>query len=197
MTKLKVGDKVRRKASEQDYYWCGAVGENHKNGVFEVVAVSECSVGFRDMESTWDVCRFELASDDDNQIRVGDVYKDGNGASVRIICVDRKDNVSPNFTVLGLRMFHNGSESLRSYTATGNYLTNSRHSYDLILPWNVPKTDWSKVAVDTLIDIGGGLRYFSRYEDDKVWVFRDGATSKTYSSQMAISPDKCKIVEGE
>ena len=48
-----------------------------------------------------------------------------------------------------------------------------------------PEVDWSKVPVDTLIRVRNGkdylfeLRYFSRYENEKIYAWSNGTKSKT------------------
>ena len=48
-----------------------------------------------------------------------------------------------------------------------------------------PEVDWSKVPVDTLIRVRDGkeglfeLRYFSRCENEKIYAWNNGTTSKT------------------
>lgn len=64
----------------------------------------------------------------------GDVYIDGTGNKVRILCTDRKDDKSSNFNVVGLRECHN-IEEVETYTLDGSYfgkLDPDFKRYDLV-----------------------------------------------------------------
>ena len=65
-----------------------------------------------------------------------------------------------------------------------------------------PKTDWSKVKTDTLIEVydsGTWLkRYFAKYENNKIFAWCDGRTSKTaYSKLDCIEWSEARLVEEE
>lgn len=52
------------------------------------------------------------------------------------------------------------------------------------------EVDWSKVEVDTLIEVSCNnkmwvKRYFARFEEGKIYAFADGATSKTAYGDIA------------
>lgn len=196
---IKVGDKVRRKANHRDYFWCSTcyMSGHHIDGEFAVSLVNEVvgSITIREFDRYFDLNCFELA--EQNKIKVGDVFKDGYGRSVRIIYTDAKGNL----TIVGLRMADgdNDKEIAIQYMENGITWTNEAHSPEnLILPWNqVPKTDWSKVATDTLIKIINidGYRYFSHYINDKVWYYAAGTTSRTYTDILPVGSEYCELIE--
>lgn len=64
----------------------------------------------------------------------GDVYIDGRGHKVRILCTDRKDCTESNFSVVALKDI-DGYEEIETYTADGSYwglFTENFKQYDLV-----------------------------------------------------------------
>ena len=192
---IEVGDKIRRKKSEIDTgtwsehcrfhgldpegeYVCALI--NGSNNIFFLMnGYVKC----------WDLNRFEKVKP---EICVGDVYKNGHDDDVRIVCVDRKHD---HFKIIGVMI----DGTIESYTKDGKYALESvMPDYDLILPWNKPETDWTKVEVDTLIEFPFGTetlrRYFSYYKDDHVYYFQHGATSKTSSELGKNHASACQLV---
>lgn len=180
-------------------YYCDRLGFD-KHGVFVCTKIEHGNI-YTNMEDKhgavlFDSNRFELI----DAIKVGDVYKNGDGKEVRIICIDRKD---AEYKVLGL-LCDRGDEFIETYTEDGKYRSAFPPSnHDLILPWNQPKTDWTNVAVDTLIEvpIGGVLvkRYFACSNGGvHLQYFAGGRTSKTANHNnetvSALAQD-CKIVK--
>lgn len=190
---FKVGDKVRRKPEFQnDSFWLYSIGMNANDGAFTVsdltsngdIKLEEVGAGAPSFAKN---C-FELNS---SSIQVGDVYKTKNGRSVRIICTDAKFNETP---IIGLATIDVGKEMLMYFKADGTTLSDNY----LVLPWNqAPKTDWSKVATDTLIKIINidGYRYFSHYINDKVWYYAAGTTSRTYTDILPVGSEYCELIE--
>lgn len=43
--------------------------------------------------------------------------------------------------------------------------------------------DWSKMPVDTPVDTTRGIRYFSRFKDNSIFLFTDGKTSLTQDEE--------------
>lgn len=66
-----------------------------------------------------------------------------------------------------------------------NTLVFDQNGINNILKPYEEEVDWSKVEVDTLIEVKGYFndnwfkRYFAKYEDGMVYTFIDGGTSKT------------------
>lgn len=66
-----------------------------------------------------------------------------------------------------------------------------------------PPTDWSKVEVDTKVLVRNRMgqwyrRYFARCEQDKVYVYTDGATSwSDYGSNHITTWDEVKLYTEE
>lgn len=64
----------------------------------------------------------------------GDIYIDGRGHKVRILCTDRKDCTESNFSVVALVEI-DCYEEIETYTIDGSYwgdLTDSFKKYDLV-----------------------------------------------------------------
>lgn len=67
----------------------------------------------------------------------------------------------------------------------------------------IPPTDWSKVEVDTKVLVRNRMgqwyrRYFARCEQDKVYVYTDGATSwSDYGSNHITTWDEVKLYTEE
>lgn len=64
----------------------------------------------------------------------GDIYVDGRGCKVRILCNDRKDCTESNFSVVALVEI-DGHEEIETYTIEGSYwgeLTDNFKKYDLV-----------------------------------------------------------------
>ena len=81
------------------------------------------------------------------------------------------------------------------------------HCYMLQMIWLMdeykePETDWSKVAVDTLIlvrdsDTGEwGKRHFARYENGNIYAWADGCTSWTANGNTTMW-EYAKLAEEE
>ena len=69
----------------------------------------------------------------------------------------------------------------------------------------IPPTDWSKVEVDTKVLVRNNnltgiwyRRYFARYEQGRVYVYTDGATSwSDYDSDDVVTWDEVKLYTEE
>lgn len=64
-----------------------------------------------------------------------------------------------------------------------------------------PQVDWSKVPVDTKVLVKDqlgywGKRYFAKYEDGRVFTFREGATSWSNHGSL-VWWDEAKLAEDE
>ena len=74
----------------------------------------------------------------------------------------------------------------------------------LMEEYKEPKTDWSKVEVDTPIlvrdyeDIEWAKKYFAKYEDGKIYAWDSGRTSWTAYNNSSVTEWKyAKLAEGE
>ena len=74
----------------------------------------------------------------------------------------------------------------------------------LLGEYEEPKTDWSKVEVDTPILVKNSeddewhRRYFAKYEDGYIYAWRDGCTSWTaYSNDDVTMREYAKLAESE
>ena len=102
------------------------------------------------------------------------------GYPARIICQDMKGSVC---SVVALCLV-DGVECPQYHTPQLRLVKGSKPSS--------PKTDWSKVKVDTLIWVKTSLghwlrRYFCKYEGGVVWAYNDGCTSFTTEYYTAWS----------
>ena len=195
---FKVGDKVKRSQGNYAFCWKTICIDRQlcPDGVFTVSHI-EKSNNIRCQELgclSFEPSKFELVQKA-NQIRFGDIYKTQEGRIVRIICVDFKQSGQ---NIVGL-IDCGDTELVVVYDSNGKDKWDSPDC--LVLPWDELDTDWSEVAVDTLIEIDYGhtkvRRYFSHIEIDRVCFFRDGTTSKTCSGITAASKQYCKIYKEE
>jgi hypothetical protein len=114
------------------------------------------------------------------------------GYPARIVCTDVVHKI---YSVLALILVSEGIEVNKLYTGDlFYYIENGDSHYDLIKGSkpSAPKTDWSKVEVDTLIWVKTSLghwlrRYFCKYEGGVVWAYNDGCTSFTTEYYTAWS----------
>lgn len=74
----------------------------------------------------------------------------------------------------------------------------------LLEEYSEPETDWSKVPVDTPILVRGSedgdwlRRHFAKYEDGKIYTWKDGHTSWTVSHDKEVTGwNFAKLVETE
>lgn len=193
MTEIKVGDYVRRKQLVRNdmswVYHCASI-DVKSDRIFLVTSIEFPRLTIKNnnniLKHFW-IESFEVV---EPEIQVGDVYLNKEGKRVRIVDTDRKNNC--NRPIVGLIDCGNHEECI-FYSKDG--ICTSGH--ELILPWNQPpKTDWSKVAVDTLIEVESldgkkHLRYFSHHNSAGLWFYNDGKTSDYV---VLFDPKKCKIV---
>jgi hypothetical protein len=120
-----------------------------------------------------------------HEIKVGDVYKNKIGRSVRIVCTDRKGHPYP---VVGL-LDRGHKETVELYTKSGAFIGESS-SYDLILhagpydDWQVddPIWVWETDADDPL------PRYFAGIANDgRVLAWIGGATSYSNVEEQPLA----------
>ena len=200
---FKVGDKVKRSPANLTKFWnnCCIDMRLCPDGIFTVSHIKDANdIRFQEMgELSFETNKFELASNcAQNKINVGDVYQTRDGqSSVRIICIDAQ--TSNQYPVIGLARSGNMlSEFIETYTPSGAYRSdNTPLDKDLVLPW--VQQDWSKVKVDTLIEIsvdsGKLYRYFHAFDDGDIIVYTSGATSRTYTTLSTYCANICKVVE--
>ena len=111
-------------------------------------------------------------------MKVGDILKDGTGADVRIICVDRNHSHS----VVGLTE----NEDIKTYSANGRYYASQKSDHDLVLP-----EDYYTYHVDEPVLVqqteGGKIHkaYFAKFEDGIVYTFGNGGTSWSQTHQTS------------
>jgi hypothetical protein len=118
-----------------------------------------------------------------HEIKVGDMYQDEKGKSVRIICTDRKTYKQP---VVGL--VNNGEcETIVSYTNQG--ISGSLVYGNLILPesyddWQIddPIWVWEGRIADALPHHFAGIN-----EQGRVLTWRNGATSHSAGEWSPLS----------
>jgi hypothetical protein len=119
-------------------------------------------------------------------------HRTKSGVLARIICQDVKYD---DYPVLAL-LFAHGEEHTEYYTKDLHYYVDKHNESNLDLikgsKPSTPKTDWSKVKVDTLIWVKTtcGLwlrRYFCKYEGGEIWAYNDGCTSFTTEYYTAWS----------
>lgn len=195
MSEIKVGGYVRRKPLPRNgvpwVYYCTSIGVK-PDQIFLVTSINFPLLTI-DAKGA-DLNHFLIESFEvvEPEIQVGDVYPNNEGQSVRIVATDRKTDC--NQPILGL-VEEGRAEFCHYYTKDGKGTI-----HDLILPWNQPpKTDWSKVAVDTLIEVvtmdgKKHLRYFAGYDGVNVWFYNDGKTSITLDFICHYDAKKCKVV---
>jgi hypothetical protein len=119
-------------------------------------------------------------------------HRTKNGHLARIICVNY---ATEDYPILSLILSPDGSETTGMYTHDLHYYFDKEESYNDLIKGtepSVPKTDWSKVKVDTLIWVKTSFgcwlrRYFCKYEDGAVWAYNDGCTSFTTEYYTAWS----------
>jgi hypothetical protein len=120
-------------------------------------------------------------------------HRTKSGYPARIVCTDF---VNDDYPTVALVLFPDGFEYTHIFTGKLDYWKDSlqkQSDYDLIkgAKPSVPKTDWSKVKVDTLIWVksvdGWVRRYFYKYEGGVVWAYNDGCTSFTTEYYTAWS----------
>lgn len=200
---FKVGDKVQRAKAHTTEWWNEIINTISDiplcpDGVFTISKIEHGNDTIRFRETgtySFEAHKFDLVPYTKNQIEVGDVFKTREGRNVRIICTDCKCG---QLSVIGL-IDCDDTETAVAYNENGIDQWNSGDY--LVLPWNEPETDWSKVAVDTLIEVEVGsskvLRYFSHTESDIVYLFNNGATSKTHCGVTGATKPCCKIHKEE
>ena len=119
-------------------------------------------------------------------------HRTKSGYPARIIC---DDAVTDTQKVISLVLMSSG-ETVAMYTDDLHYYRDKAESLaDLIkgAKPSAPKTDWSKVKVDTLVWIKSAddsewvPRYFCKYEDGRVWTYDYGCTSFTTEYYTAWS----------
>lgn len=195
MAEIKVGDYVRRKQLVRNdmswVYHCASI-DVKPDRIFLVTSIEFPRLTIKNnnniLKHFW-IESFEVV---EPEIQVGDVYLTKKGNSVRIVDTNRKNDC--NRPIVGL--VEKGDEELCCCFTRDGVGSN----LDLILPWNQPpKTDWSKVAVDTLIEVESldgkkHLRYFSHHNSAGLWFYNDGKTSITRDYVVLFDPKKCKIV---
>lgn len=87
---------------------------------------------------------------------------------------------------------------LRCDNCTFGYLGNFRSCYEKVKEWSEqeyvePPVDWSKVPVDTKVYVRDSdsdpwePRYFAKFEDGKIFVWTNGATSFSSNSVCGYS----------
>jgi hypothetical protein len=113
------------------------------------------------------------------------------GYPARIVCDDVKHSTYP-VIVAFLKGYEEGYSALTKELRF--YIGSEVSNLDLIKGSkpSAPKTDWSKVKVDTLIWVktACGLwlrRYFCKYEGGEIWAYNDGCTSFTTEYYTAWS----------
>ena len=194
---FKGGDKVKRSTAHITNWWKETCADMQvdPDRVFTVSHIQYDSILLQETGNvSFELRNFKLAQQV-TQIQVGDVYQTLEGRDVRIICVDYK-NSSQN--IIGL-IDCGDTELFAVYDSNGKDTWDSPDC--LVLPWNEHDTDWTKVAVDTLIEVDYShtkvRRYFSHTESNLIYYFRDGTTSKTFSGISSASKKYCKIYKEE
>lgn len=97
---------------------------------------------------------------------------------VRIICTDRVIQGGA-LSVVGLRKGADGLEAMEYVDHMGCDILGQKAIEE------IPKTNWSKVQVDTLIWVGNIPRHFASYDGEWVYYFQGGTTSQTAAEMKA------------
>ena len=170
---FKVGDFVKLPHWD-DYFKVTLVTEKE----IEVVEEGKCyttyslNIGFIKKEEP-------VMSAVKNKIDPSKKYRKVNSHEpVRIICTDRKVD-GGSLSCVGLWLTNPHIEAMLYFNHEGVDQFGNKTIEE------IPKTNWSKVQVDTLIWVGNIPRHFAGYDGEWVYYFEGGTTSQTASEMKA------------